>query len=65
MRKQLLKKVLSSIMVLLACLLVAATPLPPVPGTEEPGETVEAGGGETELGIEPQSDDDIDKLVDK
>ena len=65
MKKRLFKKTLAFLAAVIACLLVAATPLPPAPGTEELGETAEAGGGETEPGIEPQSDDDIDKLVDK
>ena len=65
MKKNMFKKTAASLAVLSACLLVAASPLSPAPVAEEPGETIEAGADETEPGIQPQSDNNIDKDIRK
>lgn len=60
-KKNLFKKTLIPLTIFSACLLIAAGPLPPLPGTEEPDVKIEnetnADEDETKPGINPASDD--------
>lgn len=66
-KENLIKKALIYFAIFSASLLVAASSLPPLPGLEEPDAKIETEESEeeTQPGINPLNDDNVDEVVRK